>query len=115
MRRELNGINGLYRTHRPPPWRPKMPDLQAHYNRTHAPSDPPFHGPECVAHHGPNRPNSGPHHASDSPHSPATTLGERIWMTSASAITHSIKILDGEEPSTIRRYGDLLSGVPACV
>jgi creatinine amidohydrolase/Fe(II)-dependent formamide hydrolase-like protein len=51
-----------------------------------------------------------------SPRLATRALGERIWKAlSASAIAHAITILNGADPSTIRRYGDLLSGVPAYV
>jgi hypothetical protein len=40
--------------------------------------------------------------------------GERIWKAlSASAIAVTSKILDGEDVSAIKRYGDLLANVPA--
>jgi hypothetical protein len=37
------------------------------------------------------------------------------YLLSASAIAHTCRVLDGGDPSTIRHYGDLLSGVPAYV
>ena len=41
-------------------------------------------------------------------------LGETIWKAlSASAIAPANKMLDGEDPAPIKRYGDLLGGVEA--
>jgi creatinine amidohydrolase/Fe(II)-dependent formamide hydrolase-like protein len=51
-----------------------------------------------------------------SPRLATRELGERIWNAlSASATAHANKILDGEDTTSIKRYGDLLGGVPAYV
>jgi len=51
-----------------------------------------------------------------SPRLATRELGERIWTAlSASAAAHANKILDGEDTTSIKRYGDLLGGVPAYV
>ena len=43
-------------------------------------------------------------------------IGKQIWdALSASASAYTNKILDGEDISGVKRYGDLLSGVPAYV
>jgi len=51
-----------------------------------------------------------------SPRLATRQIGEQIWKAlSASAVAHAIKVLDGEDTSTIKRYGDLLGAVPAYV
>jgi creatinine amidohydrolase/Fe(II)-dependent formamide hydrolase-like protein len=51
-----------------------------------------------------------------SPRLATRQIGEQIWKAlSASAVVHALKVLDGEDTATIKRYGDLLSGVPAYV
>jgi len=43
-------------------------------------------------------------------------IGERIWKAlSASAASFTNKVLDGEDIQAVKRYGDLLGGVPAYV
>ncbi|MBL0156802.1 MAG: creatininase family protein [Bryobacterales bacterium] len=51
-----------------------------------------------------------------SPRLATRELGERIWKAlSASAAAYANKVLDGEDTTSIKRYGDLLGGVPAYV
>ena len=51
-----------------------------------------------------------------SPRLATRAIGERIWKAlSASAVAYANKILDGEDTTGIKRYGDLLGGVPAYV
>jgi creatinine amidohydrolase len=51
-----------------------------------------------------------------SPRLATRAIGERIWKAlSASAIAFANKLLDGEDLSAVKRYGDLLGGVPAYV
>lgn len=51
-----------------------------------------------------------------SPRLATRAIGERIWKAlSASAVVYANKVLDGEDPAGVRRYGDLLGGVPAYV
>lgn len=51
-----------------------------------------------------------------SPRLATRDIGERIWKAlSASAVVYTAKVLDGEDTSGIKRYGDLLGGVPAYV
>lgn len=49
-----------------------------------------------------------------SPRLATREVGETIWKAlSASAIVQTNKMLDGEDPAPIKRYGDLLGGVEA--
>ena len=51
-----------------------------------------------------------------SPRLATRAIGERIWKAlSASASAYANKILDGEDTQAIKRYGDLLGGVPAYI
>ena len=51
-----------------------------------------------------------------SPRLATRAIGERIWKAlSAAAAEYTNKMLDGEDPAPIKRYGDLLGGVPAYV
>jgi creatinine amidohydrolase/Fe(II)-dependent formamide hydrolase-like protein len=51
-----------------------------------------------------------------SPRLATRQVGERIWKAlSAAAAEIANKILDGEDTASIKRYGDLLGGVPAYV
>lgn len=51
-----------------------------------------------------------------SPRLATRQIGEQIWKAlSASAAAHALKLLDGEDTAGIKRYGDLLAGVPAYV
>ena len=51
-----------------------------------------------------------------SPRLATRAVGEQIWKAlSASASTYAIKVLDGEDTTNVKRYGDLLAGVPAYV
>ncbi|MEO8369833.1 MAG: creatininase family protein [Candidatus Solibacter sp.] len=51
-----------------------------------------------------------------SPRLATRAIGETIWKAlSASAVEYTNKLLDGDDPSTVKRYGDLLGGVPAYV
>jgi creatinine amidohydrolase len=51
-----------------------------------------------------------------SPRLGARALGERIWRAlSAALIEHALKILDGADPRDFRRWGDLLTTLPAYV
>ena len=49
-----------------------------------------------------------------SPRLATREIGETIWKAlSASAVAQTNKVLDGEDFSTVKRYGDLLGGVDA--
>jgi len=51
-----------------------------------------------------------------SPRLATRAVGDQIWKAlSASASTYAIKVLDGEDTTNVKRYGDLLAGVPAYV
>jgi creatinine amidohydrolase/Fe(II)-dependent formamide hydrolase-like protein len=51
-----------------------------------------------------------------SPRVATRQIGEQIWKAlSASATEYANKVLDGEDTASIKRYGDLLGGVPAYV
>jgi len=51
-----------------------------------------------------------------SPRLATRDIGESIWKAlSASAAAYANKVLDGEDTSGVKRYGDLLGGVPAYV
>jgi creatinine amidohydrolase/Fe(II)-dependent formamide hydrolase-like protein len=51
-----------------------------------------------------------------SPRLATRQIGEQIWKAlSASAAAFTNKVLDGEDPAAVKRYGDLLGGVPAYV
>jgi len=51
-----------------------------------------------------------------SPRLATREIGERIWKAlSASAASFTNKVLDGEDTQAVKRYGDLLGGVPAYV
>ncbi len=51
-----------------------------------------------------------------SPRLATRNIGEGIWKAlSMSAVAYTNKVLDGEDPKGIKRYGDLLGEVPAYV
>ena len=51
-----------------------------------------------------------------SPRLATREIGEDIWKAlSASAVVYTNKVLDGEDTTSVKRYGDLLGGVPAYV
>lgn len=51
-----------------------------------------------------------------SPRLATREIGERIWKAlSAAAAEHAGKVLDGEDPTRVQRYGDLLGRVPEYV
>ena len=51
-----------------------------------------------------------------SPRLASRAIGETIWKAlSAAACTYANKVLDGDDTKAIKRYGDLLAGVPAYV
>ena len=51
-----------------------------------------------------------------SPRLATRALGEQIWKAlSAAASTYASRVLDGEDTRSVKRYGDLLGGVPAYI